>query len=405
MTRRLCICSAFALLLGLAVLLSRKTPAVKASGGSQRQFVYVNDDDFANPAGNHVEGFDVSPMGAITPVLGSPFSTGGFGSGGGAGYYSMRELAIPPGTNTLYASDEGSGEIVFYHINPSTGALKRAPLRYPVVVSPAAQITFAPTPDGKVLYVYSGSCNEIQACIRAFSIADSGELTALPPRQFPFGPLGDLLVTRDGKFLVATEPTINKILVYSINADSSLTQVPSTPFDAAGAAEGIDTDCSGRHIFIGDAMVSGTSIEVYTMASDGTLIAVPGSPFAGRGSSSATVKLSHSGKFLYVGNQNRGTLSVFRVGTDGALTEVAGSPFQSGNPLGVPSVLAVSRAGNFLFVADYPFNGHGTNSPGLDVLGVQPDGSLRPVPASPIGLETGAVPTSVVAFPASTCAQ
>jgi len=144
---------------------------------------------------------------------------------------------------------------VVFHIDPITGALRRIPRRYPILVSPLAEITLAVTPDSKTLFVYGGSCNEIQGCIEAFSVADSGELTELPGRQFPFGPVADLLVTLDGKFLVATEPTIHKILSYSINADGSLTPVPSSPFDAAGAAEGLDIDCSGQHILVGDSTV------------------------------------------------------------------------------------------------------------------------------------------------------
>jgi 6-phosphogluconolactonase (cycloisomerase 2 family) len=406
MSRRLHICLAFVLLLSLAVSFSVQTPTVKAAGGSQHQFVYINDDNFAARTGNQLEGFSVSPTGGLMPVPGSPFSTGGLGGGGGIGFYSTQDLVIAPAVNALYAADEGSGELVVFHIDPSTGSLRRIAVRYPILVSPLAEITLAVTPDSKTLFVYSGSCNEIQACILAFSIADSGELTELPGRTFPFGPVADLLVTRDGKFLVATEPTISKILSYSINADGSLTPVPGSPFAAAGSAEGLDMDCSGQHIFVGDSTVSGSSIEVYTIAADGSLSAVPGSPFTqGRGASSATVRLSPNGRFLYVGNQSSGTLSVFRVGTDGALTELEGSPFEGGNPLGVPSELAVSESGGFVFVADYPFNGHGTNAPALDVLATQLNGSLRPVPASPIRLPNGSAPTAVVAFPASSCAN
>jgi 6-phosphogluconolactonase (cycloisomerase 2 family) len=116
-----------------------------------------------------------------------------------------------------------------------------------------------------------------------------------------------------------------------------------------------------KTMFIVNSGANGTagSVTSYTFNADGSLAAAGSGVAAGETPIAGAI--DPSGKFLFVANQGTsgdvtsGTISVFSVsGT--SLTEVSGSPFPTetaGDVSGTgPSALAVSPAGNFLFVAN-----------------------------------------------------
>ncbi len=386
-------------LLVLSTVCFAALAAAAQTGTTPQQFVYVNDDSAGS---NKIEGFSVSPAGAATPVPGSPYKTGSEGSGGGLGYYPTREMAIRTGSNPiLYVTNDNLGQITYFSINPANGTLKPSGQYYNVAVSPAVQINLAVTPNGKYLFLYTGSCDEIFACFGAYSIAANGSLHSLPGKWFPpLDVVPDFLITPDGKFLMASGIR-SGVGVYAINDNGSLTPVRSSPVHTVGFAEGLDIDCAGKHLFVGDATSTGVSVEVFSVSSEGRLTAIPGSPFTSQlGSDSATVRLSPNGKLLYVGNANGATITVFSVASNGSLTEVPGSPFTDGNPLGTPAGLSLNSSGNLLFVADYLAN---NRPPALDILSAQPDGTLLPASGSPVMLAPDAAPISVLAYPPAGC--
>jgi 6-phosphogluconolactonase (cycloisomerase 2 family) len=86
-----------------------------------------------------------------------------------------------------------------------------------------------------------------------------------------------------------------------------------------------------------------------------------------------TLKVSPSGKFLYVGNANTATISGFSIGSGGALNVIAGSPF---TVVTAPSSLAPTPSGQFLY-ATHPA-GY------LSIFTVASNsGALTPIPGSP----------------------
>src|SRR5262249_7399976 len=82
-------------------------------------------------------------------------------------------------------------------------------------------------------------------------------------------------------------------------------------------------------------------------SSTGELPAVPGTPLSTAGSG-GPMALTSDGRFLYVANQNEGTVMVFSVGTGGALSVVSGSPFAIDKGA---EFLALTPDGRFLYVA------------------------------------------------------
>jgi len=97
------------------------------------------------------------------------------------------------------------------------------------------------------------------------------------------------------------------------------------------------------------------SVSAYTISSFGGLTAASGTTTVG--TTPMGLAVDPAGKFLFVANQGSSNVSVFSInGT--ALTPVAGSPFTT-VPVGLsypngtlPTAVAVSNSGNFLYVAN-----------------------------------------------------
>lgn len=116
------------------------------------------------------------------------------------------------------------------------------------------------------------------------------------------------------------------------------------------------TTSDGSTIFLANA---GGTVTAYTVGKDGSLTAA-GNPVSA-GQTPVAIAVDPAGKLLFVANQGTlsgvtsGTVSVFAI-SGSNLTEVTGSPFSTeiaGDTSGSgPSALAVSPAGNYLYVAN-----------------------------------------------------
>jgi 6-phosphogluconolactonase (cycloisomerase 2 family) len=377
------------------LLLNPSLWADSGTAGTAPQFLYVNDTLFFN-ATNQVEGFRVSPAGTLTALPGSPFLTGGKSSG--AASYAGRNLLATPNGKFLYAGNQGSGDISVFTVNPNSGALTVSPIRYLVFPNLKTQVgaTLAMTPNGKFLFAASGSLYKLQT----FFITPNGALQyASVPLPRVYGNVLDMVVTRDGKFLLVTDE-YHDVRVFSVGLKGALAEVPGSPFPTSGMGSGMTLDCSGHHLYLGDSQQTGTSAEVLSIGSDGTLTPLPGSPFEARlGNNSNTVILSADGKFLYVGNQYSTEVSSFSVADDASLTVVPNSPFFDGNFGDQPSQMSLNRTGGFLFVVGTPYGAF----PSVDVFKTSTDGTLETIPQSPFFLDPNADPVSLVTMPAPTC--
>jgi 6-phosphogluconolactonase (cycloisomerase 2 family) len=83
--------------------------------------------------------------------------------------------------------------------------------------------------------------------------------------------------------------------------------------------------------------------------STGGLTPITGSPFVLPGGTADSIIADPKGKFLFVGSEGIGSISVFQINSDGSLTLAPGSPFTSFNLLSADS-LAVDGNGKFLYV-------------------------------------------------------
>src|SRR5262245_6013941 len=175
-------------------------------------FVYTNNDRVPN----NVSAFTAAANGSLSPVPGSPFLTGGNGAGGG--FFAANRITTSVVKDFLYAANAGSNTVSAFSINPATGVLTT------ISGSPFATggvaggigISLAGTPDDKFLVAANGGSRTLTV----FSIAASGSLTPVPGSPFPSGaagPLVDVKVTSDGRFLAVTSAPGN-IAMFGISA-------------------------------------------------------------------------------------------------------------------------------------------------------------------------------------------
>ena len=352
-------------------------------------YVYVNNNSFGT---NTVSAFSVDANGALTPIAGSPFVTGGGGVGGG--FFAANRAAIAPVKKFLFVSNEQSNNISAFSIDPATGALTLVPgSPFPTGGLSLSGISLGVTPDNQFLFASSSGSNTITI----FSIAANGTLTPIPGSPFALNGVPDgIKVSPDGRFLAVALIAPDAVGVFSIASNGTLTEVPGSPFPAAalGTVAGVEINCATSLLFGGEATLTGTNIDVFSIASNGALTPVPGSPFnnLGTGDNSNVVVLSTNDGHLFVSNQVSNTISVFNVASDGALSIVPGSPFA--DPGGPPTTMATNEAGTLLYVK----KGNGS----VSVFRIAADGTLTPVPGSPFFTSQ---PTlgGIAAFPSKSC--
>src|SRR5260221_9168354 len=114
---------------------------------AQGTFVYTNNDRTPNS----ISAFSAAASGALSPVPGSPFLTGGNGAGGG--FFSPTRITAAVVKDFLYSGNAGSNNIGAFSINPTTGVLTPVP-GSPFATGGVADgigISLAATPDDKFL--------------------------------------------------------------------------------------------------------------------------------------------------------------------------------------------------------------------------------------------------------------
>jgi 6-phosphogluconolactonase (cycloisomerase 2 family) len=183
------------------------------------------------------------------------------------------------------------------------------------------------------------------------------------------------------------------LTLYTIAGDGSLTAVTGTVGTGVSPIA-LAFNPAGTFLFVanqGDSTVSAYSV------SGTTLTQVPGSPFSTVTPGVTTPTLpsglavSASGNFLYVSNSLTYTVSVFNVGSNGALAQSTNGPYSVGTN---PGGLGITPTGAFLYVSNF----HDNNVSALSICDKVtttcsnpnvPDGGLTPVPGSPFSAGIG----------------
>ncbi len=371
---------------GVALALAVFVPA----GLHAQDFVYTNNNLLG---ANSVSAFSIGSGGTLTPVAGSPFATGGGGTG--AGFFASNRITASVSGNFLYASNCGTNNVSGFSINATTGALAAIP-GSPFATGGscgAGGISVSTTPNSQFLYAANaGSSN-----ISAFGIASNGALSPVAGSPFAAGGTPDgIKVSPDGRYLAVALQGVNQVAVFSIGLTGALTAVPGSPFAVGGSgnAAGVDINCASNLLFAAEASGGPTIVSVQSIDSNGALSPIAGSPFTFGGIDSNVIVLSPDDLHAFVSNQFSNTITALDVASGGSLTQVAGSPFA--NPGGlVVSGMATNQAGTFLYAA----NAFGVVT-GFSIAG---NGALTPVPGSPFATGAGIGLLSLAVFPPKSC--
>jgi DNA-binding beta-propeller fold protein YncE len=310
---------------GRAIIVVAALALLVPAAADAKRNVYVTHFNSSN-----VSAFDISSTGALTPVPGSPFASGGTTDLGVAASLDGKHL---------FVANANSGNISVFSV-ATDGSL--TPIAGSPFASPGGPTGVAVSPDGKRLYV----TGQLTANVRAFDIAANGALTPVAGSPFAAGARAyGVSVTPDGKHVYVANRDAGTVSGYDVAPDGSLTPVPGSPVGAGTGSHSIVPSLDGKHIYV--ANLTSSNISAYDVAANGSLTPVTGSPFPG-GAGSVGLAAAPDGKHLYVSNVG-GSVSSFSMAADGSLSNVAGSPFaNTGNAVAV----AVSPDGKHLYVSN-----------------------------------------------------
>jgi 6-phosphogluconolactonase (cycloisomerase 2 family) len=360
--------------------------------GQQPNFVYTNNNTDPFFGTNTVSAFSVGPNGALTPIGGSPFSTGGMGfNGNGIEYFAPNRIIVSPSANFLFVANDGSSDVSVFVIDPNTGTLTLIPgSPFATGGNGTGGMALSATPNGEFLivgHVLSGN-------ITVFSVAPNGALAPIPSSPFA-KPVLTMKVSPNGLYLA--DFAFDSVAMFKIGTDGSLNEIPGSPFLTPGSGGGgIDINCSSTFLYALNSTDSTWSVVAFSISSSGGLTPISGSPFSpGVGTGALVPLLSPSDNYLFVTNSS--SVTVFSVSSDGSLAVVQGSPFpvQSG---AIPVGMATNQLGTFLYVASFisPY------SSSVEAFSVADNGSLAPVPGSPFPISQIEL-FSLAAFPPKSC--
>jgi 6-phosphogluconolactonase len=347
--------------------------------------VYVNDNTVTS---NTVAAFHRRPDGSLQALPGSPFATGGAGTGAGIGSQGSLQTAF--GGRFVLAVDAGSSQISVLAVGRG-GSLR--PVPGGTVSSGGADPVSIAVHDNLV-YVANAGVGAGTTNYTGFVLGSDGVLHPLPGSTIalPDGSQpGDVLFNATGSKLAATRVGTSLIDSFVVGHDGRLQEASGAPYAAQGpgpfGSEFRPTDPAELYVSNAHGGPANGTVSAFRDARDGTLTSIGASPFADQQTAPCWVEISHDGRYLFAVNTAQPSISSYAIKRDGTLTLLGSTAF--GNPTGLGPVDArLSPDGDTLFVVD-----QGTSQ----VSAFRVDGgTLTELPSSPTELPAGATPFGIV---------
>jgi 6-phosphogluconolactonase len=343
--------------------------------------VYVNDN---TASVNTIAAFDRHADGTLTPVPGSPFATGGAGTGAGIG--SQGALQVTDNGRHLLAVDAGSNQVSVLRIRPD-GTLRELRDTGSGGVEPVSIAVHDHL-------VYVANAGNGGSNYTGFRLRDHGRLEALAGSTVPLpdgSQPGDVLFNSTGSNLVGTRVGTSLIDSFAVRRDGRLSAAAGSPFAAQGAGPfGSEfRPTNPRQLFVSNAHdgAGNGTVSAFGVATDGTLSSIGASPFADLQTAPCWVEISHDGRFLFTVNTASSSVSRYSITRDGSLGLLGSTTLH--DPTGLAPVDArLAPDGRTLWVVD-----GGTRAvSGLTVH----RGDLTELSQSPTPLPTGSAPFGIV---------
>jgi 6-phosphogluconolactonase len=235
--------------------------AVDATG----KYLYASN-TYSNDKSGHgrsLSAYRIGKDGAIFPVSGEPFETGG----------QPEAVSIDPSGNLAYVDNSLDHNVSGYTVNPSSGKL--SPMsKAPFHQGDNPDSSIAIDPDGQFIYFTNGMDNEVYA----YQIeATSGTLKAVASFREHAQPSG-AVVTPNGKFVYVANAGSRNVSAYKIdNKTGALKAIANSPFAADTSPLDVAVDPDGKYLFVvnsGSHTVFGYNIN----PTSGALTLSPSSP-------------------------------------------------------------------------------------------------------------------------------
>ena len=354
-----------------------------ASSGPSPVVGHLYVDDNTAPS-NTIAAFNRHADGSLTPIPGSPFATGGGGTGAAIG--SQGALQSSSDGRYLLAVDAGSHQVSVLRIH-GDGSLTLQD----VAGSGGTEPVSIAVHDHLVYVANAGAGGSDYA---GFLLSRGGQLSSLAGSTITLpddAQPGDVLFNSDGTTLVGTRVNTSQIDSFHVGRNGRLTAAPGSPSAAQGVgpfgSEFRPTNPSQLFVSNAHGGPNAGTVSAFDVGADGTLSSIGASPFADKQTAPCWVEISHDGRYLFTVNTASSSISRYRISDDGALRLIGSTVFSDPSGLG-PEDARLSPDGASLWVADTGAD----KVSGFRVIG----GHLREFASSPTAGPAGAAPFGVV---------
>jgi len=306
------------------------------SDDSHAVFVMTNDAD-----SNEVIAYERTPYGTLF----SPrrYKTDGRGSGGKVDpLASQGSLTLSQNQSLLFATNAGSGSLAVFRVD---GARLFLSDRVPTQGSEPNAVA----QHGDWVYVLNTAGSSSVVGFRLHG----AKLVRIPDslRFLTGNGVGSasLAFSPDGKFLLVTERSTNRIDTFSVLPDGTLSQVSANPSVGAGAfAVAFAPNGAALVSETGPGGPNSSAVSSYSVQPNGTLTPISAS-IPTLGAANCWNAVTPNGHFVYTSNSGSASISGFAIGNSGVLTAIPGTVVGI-NPSGATNLdIAVSADGKFLY--------------------------------------------------------
>jgi 6-phosphogluconolactonase len=373
-------------LIALAAVLTLGISGVaSAHNGRVVGHLYVNEN--TSPA-NTVAAFDRHADGSLTPVPGSPFATGGGGTGSVIG--SQGALQLTHHGRYLLAVDPGSNQISVLAVRHD-GALTQVPGG---MVPSGGNEPVSVTEHRHLVYVANAGAGASN--YTGFVLGWHGHLSPLPGSTVALpddAQPGDVLFNGAGDKLVGTRVGTSQIDSFAVDRSGHLRAAPGSPYAAQGpgpfGSEFRPTNPDQLFVSNAHGGANAGTVSAFDVGRDGSLFSIGASPFPDHQTAPCWVEITHDGRYLFTVNTAVPSISSYAIAWDGTLQLLGSTPFQGSSTTTLaPEDARLSPDGSTLWVVD----SKGDAVSGFRVHG----GQLQELADSPSALPAGATPFGIV---------
>lgn len=236
----------------------------------------------------------------------------------------------PPSLSVFTIDSTGGALTEVKQQQPPCTKNQPAPCPLPTAAGPSALAT-----TGKMLFVTNAGAGVVST----YTFDSTGTLASPPAFTLAIGGRPSAMaMDSSGKFLFVSDPVANTVAAFSIAGSGQLTAVGST-VPTGTTPVSVRVHPGGKFLYTANR--ASNDVSAFSIDTSGALAPLSGFPVSvapGTGPSYVTTDIA--GSFLFVANSGTSNISVFSIDSSGALKAVAGSPFPSVvvNPVALASI-------------------------------------------------------------------